>query len=207
MSWLEKHLEEFVRPVTGDFDETPLGYFRPEEITIIKNAWRAVKRNAKGKKIFLPGRDVWVFEVLARREDYPTLFMPECSRQTVHQILKNNGLFHNIFLFDTGFIGSIPKGLKIKKFGLMSYENRENVGVQVFPKLTMSRSLSLYIEKTPKYWESGRLGENNEIIQPQADLYEFMRAARVTIEIYKSSSPKFIGGHKPIQKRGVFDAV
>lgn len=202
MSWLETHLEEFVRPVVPNFEAAPLGYFLPQEITIMKNAWRAVKKNAKGRTIFLPGRDVWVFEVLARREGYPTLFMPECSRLTVNQVLRNHGLFRNVYLFDTGFVGSIPNGLKVKNFGLMSYSNRsENVGVQVFPRLTLSRGLALRIESTPKYWTSGRLDTDNKIIQDTTDEFEFARAARVTVEIYKSSSPKFVKDHKPLLRR------
>lgn len=202
MGWLETHMEEFVRPVVPKFDETPLGYFKPEEITVIKNAWRSAKKSARGRTIFLPGRDVWIFEVLARREDYPTLFMPECSRMTVSQIQKNMGTFDNIHLFDTGFAGSIPKGLKVKNFGLLSYQNRfDNVGVQIFPRLTMSRGLALLIESTPKYWETGKLGENNAVVQILQTPDEFERAARLTIEIYKDSSAKFIKTHKPLPRR------
>lgn len=202
MGWLDTHLEEFVRPVVPNFDETPLNYFRAEEITVIKNTWRAVKRNARGRTVFLPGRDVWIFEVLARRENYPTLFMPDCSRLTVNQILRDRGPFRNVFVFDTGFIGSIPVGLKTKHFRLLSYSNKsENKGVQVFPRLTLSRGLALLIESTPKYWEVGKLDEDNKIVQILQDPFEFARAARLTIEIYKDSSPKFINQHKPLPGR------
>lgn len=202
MSWLEKHLDEFVRPVVGDFDKTPLGFFKPEEITIMKNAWRATKKNAQGRQIFLPGRDVWLFEVLARREGYPTLFMPECSRMTVDKIRIDHGAFKNVYIFDTGFLGSIPKGLRVKKFNLLSYSNKhQNVGVQTFPRLTMSRGFALRIESTPKYWSSGRLNGESQVIQDLSDEHEFKRAARLTIEVYKSSSPKFIKKHKPLPRR------
>lgn len=202
MGWLETHLEEFVRPVVPNLDETPLGYFKPEEVTVIKNAWRSAKRSAQGQTIFLPGRDVWIFEVLARREDYPTLFMPECSRMTVAQIQKDHGTFSNVHLLDTGFVGSIPRGLKIKNFGLLSYANRgKTVGVQVFPRLTLSRGLALLIESTPKYWETGKIGENNQVVQILQTPDEFERAARLTIEIYKDSSAKFIKSHRPLPRR------
>lgn len=202
MGWLETHLEEFVRPVVPNLDETPLGYFKPEEVTIIKNAWRSAKRSAQGRTILLPGRDVWVFEVLARREDYPTVFMPECSRMTVAQIQKNIGTLSNVHLLDTGFVGSIPMGLKAKRFGLLSYSNRhENVGVQIFPRLTMSRGLALLIESTPKYWETGKIDGEGNVVQILQKPDEFERAARLTIEIYKDSSAKFIKTHRPLPRR------
>ncbi len=80
MNWLEDHIENYVKPVVGEFDETPLGFFKPEELTVIKNAWRSIKQNAKTssngstgqRQILLPGRDVYIFEILARRENYPT---------------------------------------------------------------------------------------------------------------------------------------
>lgn len=202
MGWLETHLEEFVRPIVPNLDETPLGYFKAEEVTVIKNAWRSAKKSAQGRTIFLPGRDVWIFEVLARREGYPTLFMPECSRMTVAQIQKNQGTFSNVHLLDTGFVGTIPKGLKVQKFGLLSYSNRDkNVGVQIFPRLTMSRGLALLIESTPKYWESGKLDEENNVVQILQKPGEFEKAARLTIEIYKDSSSRFIKSHKPLPRR------
>lgn len=213
MSWLDQHIEEFIKPVLGDFDSssmTPLRYFEPEEITIIKNVWRSIKQNAKRngrKQILLPGRDVFIFEILARRENYPTIFMPECSRQTVNYIYEHlpRPVTKNCYLFDTGFAGSIPNKLNIpyKQFGLMSHDMRDSP-IQIFPRLTFSRGLALKIERTPKYWESGRLAFNagrdkEEVYQPLSNKYEFEDAARLTIEIYTSSAPKFIPHHRPVR--------
>jgi hypothetical protein len=200
MSWLEEHIETFVKPILKDeFDKKPLGFFKPEELTVVKNHWRAIKRNAEGKQILLPGRDVFIFEILARRENYPTIFMPECSRMTVHAttIPKND-----VYLFDTGFAGSIPNNLGIETFGLMSHRDRPS-SKQVFPRLTLSRGLALKIESTPKYWESGRMSVTGTIRQPMANLQEFARAARLTIEVYTNSSPKFIPHNRPIKREGV----
>jgi hypothetical protein len=203
MSWLTMHLEEFVKPVLGDdFSDEPLGYFTLEEMTVIKNVWRSMKKKAGRKQIFLPGRDVFIFEILARREGYPTVFMPECSRQTVEVMAKELGpVARDCHLFDTGFLGSIPMALRSKRFNMMSYTTREST-VQVFPRLTFSRGLALKIEKTPKYWSSGRLDAENNVVQDQSDIFEFARAARLTIEVYKNSSPKFIKKNKPISTRG-----
>jgi len=69
--WLREHIDTFVKPVVGEFDETPLGYFTTDEHTVIKNVWRSIKSRAKGRKINLTGK-MYIFEVLARRENYPT---------------------------------------------------------------------------------------------------------------------------------------
>lgn len=208
MGWLDEHMETFVRPTLASIQEkktqfvtqtttsNPRNYFTQEEMTVIKNAWRSTKKAAQGKKILLAGRDVFIFEILARRENYPTTFIPECSRATVKWFWEH-GNFSDHFLFDTGFAGSIPRGLGIQDFKLLSFAQRDSVK-QTFPKLTWSRHLALKIEKTPKYWESGRIDAEGEVIQPFTAAFEFYQAAMLTIEVYTNSAPKFIKKHKPI---------
>src|SRR5215831_13984200 len=200
MGWLDDHIKSFVEPVIGEFDRAEgSNFFIPEELSVIKSAWKSVKRAAKGSPILLPGRDVFVFEILARRENYPTLFVPECSRGTVSEI--GQILAHNMekyYIFDTGFMGSIPRKLQATRFSLLSYNLREEtVGVQVFPRLTLSRGLALKIEGTPKYWETGRMVEG-KIEQPLSKLEEFKRAAQLTVEVFTNSSPKFVAKPKPL---------
>lgn len=227
MSWLEDHTNEFILPnliemmerdeqdvkyLRWSFDEaellrptTPGGYFTPAELTVIKNAWRSIKKRAKGRQVLLPGRDVFIFEILARRENYPTIFMPECSRMTVVEMANKAWDMRHCFLFDTGFAGSIPRALRSKKFGLLSYSSYDrNNTTQVFPRLTWSRSLALKIEGTPKYWESGRMGMHGEIVQPLSRPSEFIKAAQLTREIYTNSAPKFVKRHKPLVPEGAY---
>ncbi len=233
MGWLDTHIDEFVLPQLKkfhsgrtDFNREPLGYFTQDEKTVIKNIWRATKKNAKGKPILLAGRDVFIFEVLARREDYPTTFIPECSRMTAKYLAEKIPNVKDYFLFDTGFVGSIPRALGIEDFTLLSfsrpflsyqeigneekireYDNR-NVRKQIFPRMSFSRGLALKIEVTPKYWESGRINHGFDvddkpvdvILQPFSNEHEFINAARLTIEIYKDSSPKFVTKHQPISQ-------
>jgi hypothetical protein len=196
------HIEEFIKPVLGeDFSDEPLGYFTQEEMTVIKNAWRSIKKKADHKQILLPGRDVFIFEILARREGYPTIFVPECSRQTVNALYEKLGSsISDCYLFDTGFAGTIPKALRTKRFNMLSHHDMSG-SVQVFPRLSFSRGLALKVEKTPKYWSSGRIDPENAVVQDQSDIFEFARAARLTIEVYRNSSPKFIEKHKPISGR------
>lgn len=230
MGWLDEHLENFVAPELDYVPTKPLDYFRPEELTVIKNSWRSVKKAARGRPILLPGRDVFIWEILAQREKYPTLFMPEVSRLTVKHIEIPN--LNDYFLFDTGFAGSIPRGLGMNKeaFKLLSFTNngggmwaslygKDDTRTQVFPRLSFSRGLALKIELTPKYWNTGRMREktthtgdwgttsilpqnNMEVWQDKSPTEEFDRAARLTIEIYKNSAAKFVPNHKPMQQAG-----
>ena len=197
MSWLKKHLEEFVYPVIGVQEITPLGYFTKSDMTVIKNAWRSMKRFAGGSPILLPGRDVFVFEILARRENYPTLFMPQISRKTVVFYSETSKELGKFCLLDTGFAGTIPRALHTPRFKLMSY-NQPHSDVHLFPRLTISRPLAIKIERTPKYWQTAYVDHefgpyhHREVKQPTALQYEFLRAARLTVEVFTNSSPRFI---------------
>jgi len=176
MSWLAEHLETFVKPVLGYVPTQPTGYtrfFSPQEMSVIKNMWRSAKCAARdlNKPILLAGRDVFVFEILARREGYPTTFRPDISRLTVKHVAED---YTNYFLFDTGFMGSISKGLGIEHYTMASSNRAGNLGLdsfsylrrkrthsiitedvlQVFPRLKGARSLALKIERTPKYWKT-----------------------------------------------------
>lgn len=230
MSWLDKHLEEFVYPKLGEendpvflqsvknYRENPdKKFFSNEELSVIKSIWRVVKREAAGKTLILPGRDVFIFEILARRENYPTVFFPKISRLTVGRFVlpKDSNKY---FIFDTGFIGTIPRKLGVTHFKLLSYSNSENKfesnpekRIQVFPRLSWSRGLALKIESTPKYWKTARkevtwekaecLSEKKYIIKIRQDFSspeEFARAAKLTIEIYTNSAPRFINKHTPL---------
>lgn len=200
-SWLQDHLENFVRPVLGFIPTESLTYFSAEEMAVIKNMWKSAKQASKGKLLVLPGRDVQVFEILARREGFPTLFLPNCSRGTV----SNMEVPDNSFIFDTGFIGSIPKKLGVTDFLMASHshqvhwlETSSNYdNKQVFPRLSLSRHLALKIESTPKYWNTARMLDG-KIQQSYSPLEEFKRAAELTIAIYKDSSPSFVNQRQPL---------
>lgn len=188
-SWLQDHLNEFVKPYLGFIPEyVGAVHFTNQEKTIIKNVWRSVKRQLEGRQLVLAGRDVFVWEVLARREKFPTIFLPQCSRESVEHVILPKG---NLYLFDTGFLGSIPKALKLERFSLLSYAgNERDISKQTFPRLTGSRGLALKVEYTPKYWQTGRLVDG-KVIQNLAKEEEFAKAVQLTYEIYCDSSAKF----------------
>ena len=212
--WLEGHLQGFVKPYLGLIPEMKgcVNPFTPHEMSVIKNLWRSVKRESNGLPVLLAGRDVFIFEILARREDFPTIFRPDISRLTVEHVKED---YSKHYLFDTGFEGSIPRLLRCKFFNLASANSGMGLGtwgrhrpltvrpIQSFPRMQGSRSLALKIEGTPKYWRRGFIkydspigGFNMDcrIAQDPTDAIEFLAAARLTIAIYKDSSPKFSGG-------------
>jgi len=207
-SWLNEHIETFVKPtLVGTWLDTSNSleteklsqniHINSNQMTIIKNAWRSVKKQAHGRKVLLMGRDVWVFEVLARREGFPTYFDPQCSRAAASCITLPFDK-KNCVLFDTGFMGSIARILKVD-FILLSAEQHLN-SKQVFPRLTNSRSLALFLEELPKYWKCAYQIDGKPH-QELANKTEFERAARLTMQVYKDSSPRFVNNRKPIGGR------
>lgn len=236
MGWLQQHLEEFVKPVLGYVPELGKDYsrsFTPQEMAVIKNMWRSVKQEARrvNRPILLAGRDVWIFEVLARREGTPTVFRPDISRLAADYVTED---YSDYFLFDTGFMGSIPRALHCKSYvmgsatytnaGMQSIRRNQHVMLrteskQVFPRMKGSRSLILKIERTPKYWRRafyrgaciycsimpGHCANRYGIIQDQSSVAEFALAAQLTIQIYKDTSPRFL--NSPVQVTEHTDAM
>ena len=212
MGWLREHLDKFVIPVLS-YEPPAEKVLLPEEMAVVKNIWRSAKHAANGNPVLLPGRDVWLFEVLARRENFPTIFRPDISRLTAKHVKED---YSKCFILDTGYIGSIPVALGTTNFLLASGKN------QVFPKLTGARSLVLKLEYLPKYWKRGFLKHeafcsknaplpdysygrydtscdcSPSITQDISTLEEFAKAAALTKAIYTDSSPAFIATPKPV---------
>lgn len=194
MGWLDNHLKDFVEPVLGHIPSCPdnTGFLTVEELTVIKNIWRSCKKQADKRPILLPGRDVWIFYVLACRENLPVIYRPDISRLTVDNVTEN---YRSHFVLDTGFAGTIPRKLGCDSFSLASAVEKKN---QSFPKLTGSRHLALKIEKLPKYWNSATM-KDGVIFQELAPIEWFTEAAQLTIQVYKNSAPKFIDQKNPMK--------
>jgi len=150
--------------------------------SIVKSSWRALKDIADGRTIILPGRDVWPWEILARREGYPTVYDPRISRmfcfgsslgygnvrtKLLQRVcLEEWGVkLDECLIFDTGFMGSIPAairkatGVDVPHLMLSSEQgSTHNAGMpwtQIFPHHKGARSKVLCIEYFPKYYKSG----------------------------------------------------
>ena len=216
-SWLHDHINTFVRPILGYVPRPGINkFFTDHELSVMKNMWRSVKRAAAGRRILLAGRDVWVFEVLARRENFPTIFRPDISRATANRVAED---YSQLFIFDTGFVGSIPRALNSQHYLMASASTQSDIDGtvrQVFPHLKGARSLALKIESTPKYWKHGYIQHSADcareaasscswmvqcscgsqtIMQPTTGEMEFATAAQVTIEIYTNNAPRLSEGN------------
>jgi len=181
--------------------------------SIIKSSWRSLKQIADGRTIILPGRDVWPWEILARKEGYPTVYDPRISRlfSGHHDLLREAvdawGVdLRKCLMFDTGWNGSIPAAFR-NALGITfdykmlsaeenSYHNRDQGWTQLFPNHKGARGKVLCIEYFPKYHKSGTgrmtAAGKSEAVQYLADPLEFVKAAALTIWVWHHQSPRFV---------------
>ena len=201
MSWLDQHLEEFVRPQLGyipDVDPANewIRKFNRNALIALNRIWRQTKVLAAGRTILLPGRDVFLFEVLARMlDDYPTIFRPDISSAVAPYVAED---YTKTFVLDTGYKGSIPKAMSIPNWALVCYnyaskDNLEHKAKrQVFPKTRSGTytTLSSYLEGCPKYWTRGAMAANESkcggTIVQRIDPTNMKSAAMLTIRVAKS---------------------
>lgn len=206
-SWLDDHLETFVRPQLGEVpvvDPTSswVKTFNPRMLLAMNAVWDKAKRLAKGRVILLPGRDVWLFEVLARvQNDYPTVFRPELSSDVSKSPYARSLGFDDCFVLDTGYGGSVPRSMGIAHWSLIAYRPGmpivrvpERSIRQVFPRARQGAlgSLSSTLEGSPKYWTRAVMKtDNNGIYTGFAQTLEgyipFKSAAMLTIHVARSA--------------------
>jgi hypothetical protein len=227
MGWLQQHLETFVKPVLGfipDRKSEHATFFSPQEMAVIKGMWKAVKRESVrvNKPLLLAGRDVFVWEILARRENFPTVFRPDISRLTVSHLKED---YSDHFLFDTGFAGSIPRQLgskhytmgssnyaHVKQFdpfinfltrtrGVAKHQLLTEDPKQVFPRLTGARSLILKIERTPKYWQRAFYRDPNQQYCECPNPYDGFFS-----NCWECNKPRNFGSKTPVNEHGIGQA-
>jgi hypothetical protein len=181
--------------------------YKAEDVihSILKSSWRSLKEITQGKTIILPGRDVWPWEVLARRNNYPTIYDPRISRilcshkEVLRKICKEWDVdFGEVIIFDTGFAGSIPAAISdvvgTKVRFLMLSSNRRDGWTQLFPNHRGSRSKVLCIEYFPKYFKTGTV-DNGQPVQYLSYPLDFVKTAAFTIWLWYHRSPRFIKQH------------
>lgn len=172
--------------------------------SIIWNSMRSLRRRAydHNKGLLLLGRDVWPWEVLSRRRRVASVYDPAISRGVAGNpaVLKKRADswqadLERSILFDTGFAGSIHRCLvaatRKKPELVMLSSGLDPKTTQLFPGHTGSRAKALAIEYFPKYWQSGRI-EDNEAVQYLAGLEEFVKSALLTVWIWHHVSPRYI---------------
>jgi hypothetical protein len=194
MKWLDEHLETFVRPrlgyipnLSGPVTYTGMEQFPDGNIKALFEIWQQAKKRANGKPILLPGRDVFLVEIMARLEDFPdTVFKPEYSSQVSKSgLVKEDYSKH--YCLDTGYSGSVPKALGCKDFNLVSYRAGTNVKLhRLFPDDDKHSHLASPMECVAKYWDPGNV-VNKQIVQKITTSDElFATAAKLTRHIVKA---------------------
>lgn len=178
-SWLDKHLETFVRPYLGhipliDPNNHCVQYLHPKALTCLLSVWKEAKKLAGSRQMLLAGRDVWLFEVLARLEDFPTIFRSDISSIVAPHVKED---YTACYLLDTGYHGSVPKAMKIESYGLIKLTSdspTEKKKHQVFPRMRLIRyhpqtgvpiggpqnnleNLAGNLECMYKYWTQGSI--------------------------------------------------
>lgn len=199
-SWLDEHLETFVRPQLGEIPNVDQSYywiaaFNAKVLIALVTVWNRAKFLAKGRTILLPGRDVYLFEVIARIQgDYPTTFRPDISSEVAPYVTED---YSDTLCLDTGYKGSIPKAMGIPNWVLVRYDfsgrKPEDVArYQVFPKASRGAysGLSGSLEGCPKYWTRGSMAhapykKGSKVIQSISPS-NFKYAAMLTIHVAQS---------------------
>lgn len=202
-TWLDVHLNNFVRPYLRCIPEVEpdnmcIKRFSPKVLIALNLIWNEAKKKAQGRTILLPGRDVFLFEVIARMQgDYPTIFRPEISSAVADYVTEN---YKECFVLDTGYSGSIPKKLGIQNWSLVQYDPLYSKNAlagdkpfrQIFPKASrwsIYGSLSSLLEGCPKYWiralMRSPITKGGPVTQP-FDNYNFRTAAMLTIHVARS---------------------
>jgi hypothetical protein len=205
--WLERHLEEFVKPHVGkiplylgnDLLVNSGGAYKWSDQTIkfLLNFWEDIKMRSKGRTIVLPGRDTWEFEILARLEGWDTVFRPDISSITKLHIKED---YSKCYATDSGNSGSVPRALKITDFHMVNGP----YGHQLLPEkkvkavnngwfdLDQPGVLYYHLEGGPKYWTRADLNpDTKEIIQKLTSVANgFSRAALITQCIAYKAMPE-----------------
>ncbi len=191
-TWLEEHIETFVFPNLGyvpiiNPQHQNLKDWTPTRIKALQAVWSRAKARSGGRPILLAGRDVYLLQVLAELEEFPTTFRPDISGASVTQIKDD---YSKYYCIDTGNKGTIPKTLGCEKWDLIYYASEWNdLGEvhprqdhQVFPRARSCghvRNLYHQLEGAPKYWQrAAKPG-----LPLPIDRSSFDSAAMVTIHI------------------------
>jgi hypothetical protein len=169
---------------------------------------------AKKPKILLPGRDTFLWEVIARVEGFDgTIFRPELSSSVSSIYHTNKKLLDHgevqswgqtCFGVDSGYKGSVLNYLWVSPFRLMAYGSSTpsptpeakaaTQRFQLLPKLHHQTAVNMCVdmEVCPKYWTRADTPYNNgtyTLNQSTSDLDEFKAAAVLTIHIVRNLDP------------------
>jgi hypothetical protein len=176
--------------------------------SIIWNSLRALKRHSRklGGPMILPGRDVWPWEVISRRQHLRTIYDNRVSRSVAGVRPLLSGIakewpiadpeWDKSLVFDTGWNGSIHRLLceatQKKPHSMMLSAETHVRNAQLFPGHTGARAKAIAIERFPKYYERATVPDGKEIVQGFESFEEFVKTALLTIWLWHYVSPRHI---------------
>jgi hypothetical protein len=168
--------------------------------SMLCNSMRRLKRKMRRNgQLLLPGRDVWSWEVMARKLAVGSTYDPRvsrsvaCSQSAIKTCIDDWKIqnWSDVLFFDTGFSGSIPRAIgqavglnDINVLLLSSMDDKK----QIFRTHTGSRKKALAFEYLAKYFQSGTT-QGGKPYQALADLDEFIKASLLTIWLWHHISP------------------
>lgn len=172
-AWLDAHLETFVKPVLGKIPDVNTNLTQEQDYYIANlsnenvlksfiDLWEETKKRAKGRTILLPGRDTWLFEVLARIEGVDTIFRGNISSNTAAWCGlydPDKEVFKKCYAIDSGNSGSVPRALSVADWAMVYYGGG-TANHQLLPHNgNNNKYMTCYsvLEGSHKYWTRGVL--------------------------------------------------
>ena len=183
--WLNRHLKEFVKPYLGKIPEVnpekcwSAKSLTPASLQLLLKVWEKAKVRAKGRTILLPGRDVWLVEVVAQVDGFrDTIFDPKISSDVAHSYDPKWGSilmpkrYRDCYVLDTGYSGTVPRALGVPAWNLISGTKAIAVGEG-------SGELAATLEGVNKYWTRGKV-RGGKVVQSLNPKTAFNYAAQST---------------------------
>jgi hypothetical protein len=172
--------------------------------SFLGNSMRALRRLTRDKdaRVIYPGRDVWAFEVMSKRNSVRSVYDSRVSREIDRHEEAFKGVvgswdvpdWSKVLAFDSGYAGTVPRAIGRvagqDKINIIMMSARE-AEFQLFSGHTGSRAKALALEYLAKY-RKRCLVRDGEPYQPLADLEEFIKAALLTIWLWHHKSPRFL---------------
>lgn len=177
--------------------------------SFIKSSLRGLKNlsDESGISLVLTGRDMWPWEVLARKMGIATIYDPRISRNVagsqgaLYEAVCSWGLhdLNRSVIFDTGFAGTIwraicqvtgdkPKNIMVSATDSMAQQWKNM-------NKSCARQVAFCVEDTPKYHRSGKVTnpyENPKPYQTLGDRKVFIDTIALTIWMWYYQSPSVI---------------
>lgn len=177
LQWLEQHYEEVVRPLLKkEPTQNPLAAnFKPEQSYWLDGGsskllvgdrlkgfyfiWAIAREKARRikKPIFLPGRDAYLFNILAQIDGTSVIARPDIS--TLTSLFVGEDYSHTVML-DSGYNGTCAVNMQIPTFLLVSCRHEFRQVCRQNPLQFGGDSPANYapmMEGIPKYWNRGEI--------------------------------------------------